>query len=108
MADELARAERLFAARRWAEARVALEPLAESVSDEERARVSLHLAECDFHLGRHRAARDRLQNYLDGASKDPEARYYYLKAVRGMGDRAGYVSLARTLVNDYPDSPVGR
>jgi soluble lytic murein transglycosylase len=105
VADELARAERLFASRRWAEARVALEPVAEGVSGEERARVSLHLAECDFHLGRHRAARDRLRVYLDSASKDPEARYYYLKAVRGMGDRAEYVSLARTLVNDHPDSP---
>jgi soluble lytic murein transglycosylase len=105
IAEELTSAERLFEGRRWAEARVAFEPLVERVAVEDRARVSLRLAECDFHLGRHRAARDRLRTHLEGSPKDAEARYYYLSAVRGMGDRATYVSLARALVNDYPDSP---
>ena len=59
----------------------------------------------DFHLGRHRAARDRLKEHLDDASKEAEARYYYLSAVRGLGDRATYVSLSRALVKDHPDSP---
>src|SRR5678816_51912 len=76
--QELARAERLFAGRRWAEARVALEPLLNVVPAEDRELVSLHLAETDFHLGRHRPARDRLQEHLDSPSKAPEARYYYL------------------------------
>jgi soluble lytic murein transglycosylase len=103
--DELSRAERLFAVRRWAEARVALEPLLPLVSTEDRGRVTLHLAECDYHLGRHKAARDRLKDYLDDAPKDPEARYYYLSAARGMGDRSTYVSLSRALVKEFPDSP---
>jgi len=103
-ADELARAERLFAGRRWAEARVALEPLLPIVSAEDRGRVTLHLAEADYRLGRHKAARDRLKTYLDEGSKDPEARYYHLSAARGMGDRSAYVSLSRALVKDLPDS----
>jgi soluble lytic murein transglycosylase len=103
--DELTRAERLFAGRRWAEARVALEPLLPLVSTEDRGRVTLHLAECDYHLGRHKAARDRLKEYLDDGPKDPEAWYYYLSAARGMGDRSTYVSLSRALVKDFPDSP---
>ena len=103
--EELARAERLFAGRRWAEARVAFEPLVNVVSDDDRDLVSLHLAESDFHLGRHRPARDRLKQHLDSRSKSPEARYYYLSAVRGLGDRTTYLSLARELVKDHPDSP---
>ena len=102
--DELARAERLFAGRRWAEARVAFEPLLSIVSAEDRGRITLHLAECDYHLGRHKAAHERLKTYLDEGSKEPEARYYYLSAVRGMGDRSTYVSLSRALVKDHPDS----
>jgi peptidoglycan lytic transglycosylase len=105
LGEELARAERLFAGRRWAEARVALEPLVNVVYDDDRALVSLHLAEADFHLGRHRPARDRLKEHLENFSKAPEARYYYLSAVRGLGDRTTYVSLARELVKDHPDSP---
>jgi soluble lytic murein transglycosylase len=105
LVDELARAERLFASRRWAEARVALEPLLPQVSSEDRARVALHLGQSDYHLGRHKAARDRLKAYLDEAPKDAEARYYYLSAARGMGDRATYISLSRALVKEFPDSP---
>jgi len=104
MGDELARAERLFAGRRWAEARVALEPLLPVVSTEDRARVTLHLAVCDYRLGRHKAARDRLKTYVDDAPKDVEARYYYLSAARGMGDRSTYVSLSRALVKEFPSS----
>lgn len=102
--DELARAERLFAGRRWAESRVALEPLLQEVSTEDRGRIALHLGEADYRLGRHKAARDRLKAYLDEAPKDAEARYYYLSATRGMGDRATYISLSRALVKEFPDS----
>ena len=102
--DELARAERLFAGRRWAEARVAFEPLLSIVPAEDRGRITLHLAECDYHLGRHKAAHERLKTYLEEGSKEPEARYYDLSAVRGMGDRSTYVSLSRSLVKDHPDS----
>ena len=87
------------------EARVALEPLLPLVSTQDRGRVTLHLAECDYHLGRHKAARDRLKEYLDDGPKDAEARYYYLSAARGMGDRSTYVRLSRALVKEFPDSP---
>jgi soluble lytic murein transglycosylase len=105
VADELARADGLFAGRRWAEAKVAFEWLVDVVSKEDRDRVSFHLAQSDFQLGRHRPARERLKRHLDDQSRSVEARYYYLSATRGLGDRAGYVSLARSLVRDHPDSP---
>ena len=75
------------------------------VSDDDRELVSLHLAESDFHLGRHRPARDRLKQHLESPSRGPEARYYYLSAVRGLGDRTTFVSLGRELVKDHPASP---
>jgi soluble lytic murein transglycosylase len=106
IADELARAERLFAGRRWAEARVAFEFLIGLVPEADRELVSRHLAQSDYHLGRHRQARDRIKTHLDdGSPNDAESRYYYLSATRGLGERANFVRLARELVSDYPDSP---
>ena len=56
---------------------MAFEPLLSIVSAEDRGRITLHLAECDY-FGRHKAAHERLKTYLDEGSKEPEARYYYL------------------------------
>ena len=103
--EEFARAERLFAGRRWAEAKVAFEPLVETMTGDDRELISLHLAESDFRLGRHRPARDRLKQHLDSPSIGVEARYYYLSAVRGLGDRPSYLALSRELIDDFPDSP---
>ncbi len=105
VADELARAERLFEGRRWAEAKVAFEFLIGLVPESDRKQVSLHLAQADYRLGRHAPARDRLKNHLGDPSSAAEARYFYLSATRRLGDRAGYVRLARELVKEYPDSP---
>jgi soluble lytic murein transglycosylase len=102
--DALARAERLFSARRWTDARAAFEPLIAASSGDNKELTTIRVAECDFQLGRHRAARDRLKPFLNGASREAEARYFYLNAVRGLGDRAAYVALSRTLVADHPTS----
>jgi soluble lytic murein transglycosylase len=102
--DALSRAERLFSARRWADARAAFEPLIAVASGDTRALTTIRVAECDYRLGRHRAARDRLKPFVDGGSREAEARYFYLNAVRGLGDRAAYVALSRTLVADHPAS----
>ena len=105
VADELARAERLFEGRRWAESKVAFEFLIGLVPESDRKQVSLHLAQADYRLGRHAPARDRLKNHLGDPSSAAEARYFYLSATRRLGDRAGYVRLSRELVKEYPDSP---
>ncbi|HET9662833.1 MAG TPA: tetratricopeptide repeat protein, partial [Burkholderiales bacterium] len=47
---ELNRAERLFAARRWAQARAAFASLAKAVDKDKDELIGLRLAECDFHL----------------------------------------------------------
>jgi soluble lytic murein transglycosylase len=102
--DALSRAERLFSARRWADARAAFEPLIAAASGDNKELATIRVAECDYRLGRHRAARDQLKPFIGGGSREAEARYFYLNAVRGLGDRAAYVALSRTLVADHPTS----
>jgi soluble lytic murein transglycosylase len=106
--EALSRAERLFSARRWTDARAAFEPLIAAVSGDKagdnKELAAIRVAECDYRLGNHRAARDRLKPFLDGGPREAEARYFYLNAVRGLGDRAAYVALTRTLVTDHPAS----
>ncbi|MBI2187803.1 MAG: transglycosylase SLT domain-containing protein [Acidobacteria bacterium] len=102
---ELDRAERLFAARRWAQARPAYAELASAARGDDRALIVLRLATCDDQLGRHRTARDAIRPLLDGGPREAEARYVHLSATRGLGDHTAYVSLVRGLVADHPDSP---
>ena len=101
---ELARAERLFGARRWAQARAGFVPLARVATGDDKELVALRLAECDYYLDRHRASRDALGPFLDDASREAEARFFHLTATRALGDRASYLALARGLVEDHPDS----
>jgi soluble lytic murein transglycosylase len=101
---EMARAEQLFAARRWAQARAAFEPLARAAQGDDRELIALRLAEADYYLDRYRPARDALLRHVDGGKREAEARFFYLTAVRALGDQERYVTLARQLVTDFPDS----
>jgi soluble lytic murein transglycosylase len=100
--QELGRAERLFAARRYDAARDAYAPLAKIASGDDKELVALRLAETDYYLRRHRAAREKLRPYLTDAKREAEARFFYLTATRALGDIETYVALARALVNDFP------
>lgn len=104
-ARELARAERLFAARRWAEARDAFKGLEPAPTVDERELVAVRLAECQHYLGDRRGAREALRPLLTSRTRGAEARYYYLTATRALGDRATYVQLAQQLADDEPQSP---
>jgi soluble lytic murein transglycosylase len=101
---ELARAERLFAARRWAQARPAFAAIARAARGEQAELIALRLAECDHHLGRHAAAIDGLTPHLKGGPREAEARFFHLTSVRALGNHASYVALARRLVSDHPRS----
>jgi soluble lytic murein transglycosylase len=102
---ELARAERLFAAKRWAQARAGFEPLLRAAQGNDAELIGLRIGECDYYLDRHRAARDRVQQYLKDSPREAEARFFYLTATRALGDQRTYVELARRFVADFPDSP---
>lgn len=101
---ELDRAERLFAARRWAQARAAFAAIRPAATADAEELVTIRLAASDYYLGRHRAARDALRPYLRSPSREAEARFFHLSATRGVGDRPTYVRLVRGLVADHPES----
>jgi TolA-binding protein len=100
----LARAERLFTARRWLDARAAFDGISRTVQGDTRDLVSLRLAECDYRLDRYRAARDGVKPFTSGGPLAAEARFFYASAVKALGDRVSYVSLTRELAADYPES----
>ncbi len=102
---DLARAERLFAARRWSEARDAFRALSDVTAADGRELIALRLAECQHYLGDRRGAREALRPLLTSPGRGVEARYFYLTATRLLGDRTTYEQLANQLIADAPDSP---
>ena len=60
------RAQRLFDARRWAQARAGFEAIAKAVDGDTRDLVALRIAECDYYLDRNRAARDGAEAVSEG------------------------------------------
>jgi soluble lytic murein transglycosylase len=101
---DLARAERLFAARKFAEARSAFNELKPLAAEEHREITDLRVAECDFYLRRFMLARDGTRPYLDKASRQAEARFFHLAALRELGEHAEYLQRVRALVDEFPDS----
>jgi soluble lytic murein transglycosylase len=101
---DLGRAQILFGARRFDEARTAFQSLQGVVQGDDKELVDLRVAECDFNLKRYAAARDGVRPYLDRASRKAEARFFYLSSLRELGDEEQYFSLTAALVSEFPDS----
>ena len=101
---DLGRAQMLFGARRYGEARSAFQALRPSLGGDARELADLRIAESDFYLRNYAMARDGVSPYLQKGSRVAEARYFYLSAIRELGDHAQYITLARALVADFPDS----
>lgn len=106
-ARELARADRLYDARRWADAGRAYEQVAARVDAAERDRVDLRLGLIDVQLGRYTQGLARLSAYLKQprAARRDEAAFGMLAAWRGLG-RADYPARVERFVAEYPDSPL--
>jgi soluble lytic murein transglycosylase len=102
-ARELARAERLFGTKRYAEALDAFESLNSRVQDGDREVVALRVAESQFYLGRFQQAIDGARPFLESGSRKAEARFFHLSAQRGAGNHPTYVAEARKLVEEFPD-----
>jgi soluble lytic murein transglycosylase len=100
----LARAERFYSAKRYADAKAAFKALSPGTADA-RELVALRVAESDYYMGSRRQAVEALRPMLDSESRGAEARYITLLAARALGDRAGYERQVRDLVKDYPSSP---
>ena len=101
---DLGRAAILFGARRYDDAQDAYTQLRSAVSGDDRELVELRIAECDYFLGRHKAALDELAPFLEQASRRAEARFFYASATRELGRADEYITQTRALVTDFPDS----
>jgi soluble lytic murein transglycosylase len=99
---ELGRAERLFGARRYPEARKVYEALRPIASGDDRELVDLRLAESEYHQKRVRIARDALMPYTTKGSRKGEALYFYAQAVGDLGDRAEFHAAVRRIVDEFP------
>lgn len=101
---DLARAQLLFGARRYTDARAAFVALRGRTDGDDRELADLRVAECEFHLKRYAAARDGVAPYLERASRKAEARFFHLSSLRELGDHAQYIALTRALVAEFPGS----
>ena len=101
---DLGRAQILFGAKRYSEARSAFQDIQRQTSGDDRELVDVRIAECDYFLKRYAYARDGMQPYLDQASRKAEAKFFYLSALQGLGDADQAVALTTALVNEFPES----
>src|SRR5919197_3116428 len=100
---EIGRAERLFGAKRYSQVRPLYETLRRAAAADDRELINLRLAECDYYLKRPRNARDGVRPYIEKASRQGEAMFFYAVATRELGDDAEYVRTVRRIVNEFPD-----
>ena len=101
---DLGRAQILFGARRYDEARTAFQSLQALAEGDDEELVNLRVAECDFYLKRYAAARDGVRPFLERASRKTEARFFYTSSLRELGNVDEYVAQTAALVADFPDS----
>ncbi len=103
---ELARAQALFRASRWADARKAFEIARPVVTGDDRDVVALRLAQLDYHQKRWPAAREALRAFMErpGASAErrDEAEYFAIGTAREQGRVAEYIGAVRAFVDREP------
>jgi soluble lytic murein transglycosylase len=106
MAHELKRAQVLYDARRWTEARETYARIRrKGTTEAERAFGAVREAACDVQLKRYRPTRDVLKGLAAGPAA-AEAEFHLLAATRGLGHRDDYVQMTRAFVDAHPGSPL--
>ena len=104
---ELARAGRLFSARRFTDARKSYERALANATGADRAPIDLRLAQCDVQLQRYAKGLEGLNAYLarPAAAGRVEAEFYSLAALRGM-KRPDYPDRVARFVREHSASPL--
>ena len=102
---ELARADVLFQARRWAAAKASYDRVKPLVSGAERDRTVVRVAAAEIGLGRYREGREALRPFLSGALAE-EANFHFIAATRGLKLKDEVQSLSRAFVERFPTSPL--
>jgi soluble lytic murein transglycosylase len=101
---DLGRALILFGAKRYADAKTALLAIQRQAGGDDREVIDLRIAESEYFLKRYAYARDGVRPYLDQASRKAEAKFFYLSALRGLGEHDQANRLTADLVAEFPDS----
>ena len=99
---ELGRAERLFGARRYPQARTSFEAVRSASDGDDREVINLRLAECDYYMKRPRQALEGVRPYIEKASRQGEALFFYALAARELGQQDEYTRTVRRLVDEFP------
>lgn len=99
---ELGRAERLFGAKRYADAQAAFQRLRPLAEGDDRELADLRLAECEYFLRRWRSARDTVGPLIGRASRRAEALFFYAVSTRELGDHAEYARTVRRIADEFP------
>lgn len=100
---ELGRAERLFGARQYTDARTSFQALEKVAQGDDRELIALRLAECDYFTKKTRAAREALQPLTETASRRGEALFFYALASRDAGQTQTFLELLDRVRAEFPD-----
>ncbi|MEO8256843.1 MAG: lytic transglycosylase domain-containing protein [Acidobacteriota bacterium] len=95
------RAERLFGAKRYGQARGEFLAVRNAAQDDDRERIDLRIAECDYFLKRARIARDALRPYVARARRQGEALFFHAVSSRELGDLDAYRKTIERLSTDF-------
>ncbi len=98
----LERADRLFSAKRYPQARAEFEALRNATGGDDRELVDLRIAECDYFLKRTRNADAALRPFVDRASRQGEALFFYALTLRDLDDTDGYLRVVQRIVDEFP------
>lgn len=99
---DLGRAERLYGAKQYDEARDAYQSLRPRTTDDDRSLIQLRLAETDYYLKRARSAREALRPLIEAGPRQAEALYHFALASRAVGDVATYLRVSRRAIDQFP------
>ncbi len=102
-ARELARADVLFGARRWAAAQTSYRRAVDQIGGTDRERAMLRAAACDVQLNRAQQVRSFLRAQMDGPFGE-EAGFYYVTSLRSAGNADEYVREVRRYADRHRSS----
>lgn len=100
---ELGRAERLFGAKQYGDARAAFVLLRDYARGDDQELVRLRIAECDYFTRKARASRDALKPMTETAARRGEALFFYALASRESGDTQTFLSVLQRIAADFPE-----
>ncbi|HUR33257.1 MAG TPA: transglycosylase SLT domain-containing protein [Vicinamibacterales bacterium] len=100
---ELGRAERLFGARQYSDARAGFSALRDLASGDDKELIQLRIAESDYFTKRTRDAREALRSLSEKGSRRGEALFFYALASRDAGDIDAFLATLERVETEFSD-----